>query len=134
MTFNKLLSIFSVVAMGDGLVAIFAPGQFMNRIWLNRTGPEGFLFIQGWGACLIAISVMAWAAKSLTDSTSRRLFALGLFTYHLIATILWLEDALSRGWTPFSAATFVGLVLFTLGFGYFLFVMRGSEVFSGETT
>ena len=133
MTFNKLLSIFSVVAMGDGLVAIFAPGQFMNLIWLNRTGPEGFLFIQGWGACLIAIGVMAWAAKSLTDPASRRLFALGLFNYHFIATILWLVDAVSRGWTYLSAASFVGLVLFTLGFGYFRFVIHASEVFSGET-
>ena len=134
MNFNTLLSIFSVIAMGDGIVAILAPGQFMNLIWLNRTGPEGYLFVQGWGACLIAISVMAWAAKSLTDSTSRRLFALGLFTYHLIATILWLEDALSRSWTPFSAATFVGLVLFTLGFGYFRFVNLGSQVWSRGTT
>ena len=133
MKFNALLTVFSVIAMGDGVVAILAPGHFMNLIWLNRTGPEGYLFVQGWGACLIAIGVMAWAAKSLTDSISRRLFALGLFTYHIIATLLWLVDAVSRGWTPFSAATFVGLVLFTLGFGYFRFVNLASEVLSRGT-
>lgn len=130
MKFNTLLTIFSAIAMGDGVVAILAPGPFMNLIWLNRAGPEGYLFVQGWGACLIAISVMAWAAKSLTDSPSRRLIALGFFTYHIIATILWLVDAVSRGWTPFSAASFVGLVLFTLGFGYFRFVNPASKVLS----
>ena len=122
MRFSTLLTIFSVIAMGDGLIAIFAPGPFMNLIWLNRTGPEAYLLIQGWGACLIAFSVMAWVAKSLTDSTSRQLFALCFFTYHFIATALWLVDALSRGWTLFSATSFVGLLLFTLGFGYFRFV------------
>ena len=130
MRFNTLLSIFSVVAMGDGVVAILAPGRFMNLIWLNRTGPEGYLFVQGWGACLIAISITAWAAKSLTDSPSRRLIALGFFAYHLAVTVLWLVDAGSRGWTPFSAATFVGLVLFTLGFGYFRLVNPAPKALS----
>ena len=126
MRFNTLLTISSAIAMGDGVVAILAPGPFMNLIWLNRTGPEAYLFVQGWGSCLIAFSVMAWVAKSLTDSASRRLFALGFFTYYIIATTVWLADAISWGWTPFSAATFVGLALFTLGFGYFRFVNPAS--------
>jgi hypothetical protein len=121
MRFNTLLTIFSAIAIGDGVIAILAPGPFMNLIWHNRTGPEAYLFVQGWGSCLIALSVMAWAAKSLTDSRSRRLFALGFFIYHLIAAGVWLVDALSRGWTTFSTVTFVGLLLFTVGFGYFRF-------------
>ena len=126
MRFNTLLTIFSVIAMGDGVIAILAPGPFMNLLWLNRTGPEGYLFVQGWGSCLIVFSVMAWAAKSLTDSTSRRLFALGFFTYHIIATMLLLVDAFSQGWTLFTAVTVVALALFTLGFGYFRFVNPAS--------
>lgn len=122
MKFKTLLTIFAVIAMGDGVVAILAPGPFLNAIWLNRAGPEAYLVVQGWGSCLIAFSVIAWGAKSLTDSASRQIVATGFFTYHMIATILWLVDSLSRGWTPFSAATFVGLVLFTLGFGYFRFL------------
>ena len=126
MSLDMLLTISSVIAMGDGVIAVLAPGPFINLIWQNRTGPESYLFVQGWGSCLIAFSVMAWAAKSLTDSTSRRLVALGFFTYYVIATIVWLVDAFSRGWTPFSAASFVGLVLFTLGFGYFRFMSSTS--------
>lgn len=134
MRFDTLLSIFALIAIGDGIVAILAPGHFMNFIWSNRTGPEGYLFVQGWGAALIAIGVMAWAAKSLTDSTSRQMFALACFTYNVVATTLWLVDAMSRGWTPLSAATFVGLALFTLGFGYFRFVNPASDLLSRGRT
>ena len=126
MRFDKLLTIFSIIAMGDGVIAILAPGHFMNLLWLDRTGPEGYLFVQGWGSCLVVFSVMAWVAKSLTDSASRRLFALGFFSYHSMATMLLLVDAFSQGWTLFSAVTFVGLVLFTLAFGYFGFVNPAS--------
>ncbi len=122
MRFNTLLTIFSVIAMGDGVVAILAPGHFSDLLWPHRTGPEAYLFIQGWGSCYVALSLMAWLARSVTDAASRRLFALGFFAYHCIAAILLLVDAFFRGWTLFSAATFVGLVLFALGFGYFRFV------------
>ena len=122
MKFKTLLTVFAAIAMGDGVVAILAPGPFLNLIWPDRAGPEAYFFVQGWGSCLIALSVMAWAARSLADSASRRLLATGFFTYHLIATVLWLVDALSQSWTLLSAATFVGLALFTLGFGYFRFL------------
>ena len=126
MRFNTLLTISSAIAMGDGVIAILAPGHLMDLIWLDRTGPEAYLFIQGWGSCLVAFSVMAWTARSLTDSASRLLLALGFFIYYIISTILWLVDAFSVGWTLFSAVTFVGLLLFTLAFGYFRFVNPAS--------
>ena len=107
--------------MADGLTAIFAPGPFIDLLWSHRTGPEAYLFSQGWGACLIVFSVMAWVAKSLTESSPRRLFSLGFFIYHFIATVILLVDGLTKGWTPLSVATIVALALFTIGFGYFRF-------------
>ena len=121
MSLNRLLTVFSVIAIGDAIVALLAPTPFSHLIWPHRTGPEADLFVRGWGSCLMALGLIAWAAKSVVDSTWRRRCVLGLFAYHLAVTISWLADALSHGWTPLSSASFGALVLFTLGFGYFGF-------------
>ena len=121
MKYNHLLTAFSAIALADGLMALFAPGAFVNVLWPRRFGPEVYFFIHGWGACLIGFSVMAWVARNLADANSRRLCALGLFVYHLIATGVFLVDGLSNGWTPLSMTTMVLLALFTIAFGYFRF-------------
>ena len=121
MSMNALLTVFSVIAMGDAVVALLVPGPFSNLIWPHRTGPEADLFVRGWGSCLMALGLIAGAARSVDDCALRRRCVLGLFAYHFAVSISWLVDALSHGWTPLSAATFAALVLFTLGFGYFRF-------------
>jgi drug/metabolite transporter superfamily protein YnfA len=126
MRFNKLLLIFALVSLGDGVIAILAPGPFMNFIWPHRAGAEANLFIQGWGCSLMALSVIAWLMSGLKDSASRRVFALGVFIYFSVAAVVWLLDGLSMGWTPLSVATLAGLGLFALAFGYFRFVKPGS--------
>jgi hypothetical protein len=121
MAFNTLLTVFAIVAMADGVVAVLAPGPFVHFIWINRAGPETNLFVQGWGACVMAFGVMAWAGKELRDTVSRQMLALTFFTYNVIVSVLWVLDARERGWTPASAASFVGILLFTVAFGYFRF-------------
>jgi hypothetical protein len=125
MRFNKLLLIFALVSMGDGVIAIFAPGPFLNFIWPHRAGAEANLFIQGWGCSLTALSVIAWFMRGRNDSASRRVFALGAFIYFSVAAVVWLLDGFSTGWTPLSVATLAGLGLFALAFGYFRFVKAG---------
>jgi len=108
-----------VIALGYGLVAVLLPGFLIQLLWLNPAGPEGYLLLQGWGSCLVAFSVIAWGARRLESAAARRVICLGFFTYFVIAAILWLADALSRGWTIFSALTLGLLVIFAVGFGYF---------------
>ena len=121
MAFNTLLTVFSIVAVGDGMLAMFAPGSFVHLIWIDGGAPEANLFVQGWGACVLAFGVMAWAGKELRDPPSRQLLALSLFTCNVLVSSLWFLDARTRGWTPTSAASFAGLALFTIAFGYFRF-------------
>lgn len=121
MTFKTFLGVFAMVALGDGVVAILAPMPFVNLIWAGRGGPEAALFVQGWGACLLALSVVAWTGRRLSHAASRQWLALGLLTYHLIVSAVWFADGQTHGWTPLSALTLVALLLFALGFGYFRF-------------
>lgn len=119
MKLNTLFTILAVIAFGYGAVAVLQPGFLVQLLWLNPAGPEGYLLLQGWGSCLIAFSVIAWGGRRLDSGQARRIISLGFFTYFVIAAILWLVDALSRGWTIFSILTFALLMLFALGFGYF---------------
>jgi hypothetical protein len=127
MSFKALLTIFSVVAMGDGVLAILAPGPFVNFIWRQRAWPEANLFVQGWGACLMALSLAAWAGRSLTDTVARRWLALSLLAYNLVVAVVWLLDAMSYGWTPLSLFTFAALLPLAGGFGYFRFVKLAKQ-------
>ena len=122
MKLNTLYTILAAIALGYGAVAVLLPGFLIQLLWLNPAGPEGYLLLQGWGSCLLAFSVIAWGARRLESAHARRVISLGFFTYFVIAAILWLVDALSRGWTIFSLLTFVLLLLFALGFGYFALV------------
>jgi hypothetical protein len=121
MAFNTLLTVYSIVAMGDGIVALFAPQSFVRLIWVHRTGPDINLFVQAWGAGVLAFGLMAWAGKALRDPAARHLLALAFFTYNVALSVLWFLDARTRGWTPPSAVAFAGLLLFTCAFAYFRF-------------
>ena len=119
MRFRTLLTVFSVVAMADGILAMIAPGPFVDFIWAHRASRDVNLFVQGWGACLMALSVAAWAGRRLADAAARRWLAVSLCTYNLVVSIAWLLDALSRGWTMLSALSFLTLVPLSAAFGYF---------------
>jgi len=110
-----------VIAAADGVVAMLAPGPFANLIWPDRLAPEAYLFVQGWGACLLAFSVLAATARRLIDPAALRACASMLFLYHGTAVIVWVVDATLRGWTPLRVATLMGLVLFALAFGWIRF-------------
>jgi hypothetical protein len=124
MKLNTLYTILAIIALGYGVVAVLLPGFLIQLLWPNPAGPEGYLLLQGWGSCLVAFSVIAWGARRLESLEACCLICLGFFTYFIMAAILWLVDALSRGWTIFSILTFALLVLFALGFGYFVMVKR----------
>lgn len=119
--FKTLLTLFAVIGMADGIVAVIAPGPFVNFIWRHRAWPDANLFVQGWGACLMALSLSAWAGRGLTDVASRRWLALSLCAYNLVVAAVWFLDAASHGWTTLSALTFATLLPLALAFGYFRF-------------
>jgi hypothetical protein len=118
MRFRAVLVVFAAVSAVDGVLAILAPNAFLHAIWPTRQMADGMLFVSGWGACLLALSALAWTNRNAQDSFVCRSISLSLFVYFSIASALWLTDALTIGWTILSAATFIGLAGFATAFGY----------------
>jgi hypothetical protein len=122
MRFRTVLVVFAVVSAMNGVVAICAPGSFMRAIWPARETAGAELFVRGWGACLFALSALAWTNRNAQDPFVRRSICLALFVYSGIAAAVWAEDARAIGWTIMSALTFVGLSVFASAFGYLRFL------------
>ena len=112
MRFRTALVVFAVVSAVDGLIAILAPGAFLHAIWPARQLAGADLFVSGWGACLLAMSGLAWTNRNTQDPFVCRSISQSLFAYFGIASAVWFTDALSIGWTVLSAATFIGLAAF----------------------
>ena len=121
MRFRTVLVVFAAISAVDGVLAIFAPGPFLHAIWPQRQTVGAELFVQGWGACLLALSALAWTNRNAQDRFVCKSIALALFVYCGVAAAVWLADARVIGWTLMSAATFVGLSAFASAFGYLRF-------------
>ena len=121
MRFRTVLVIFSVVSTVDGLLAILAPGPFLHAIWPEREVVGAELFVQGWGACLLALAALAWTHRHAQDPFLCKSIALALFVYFGVAAALWFADARVIGWTLMSAAMFIFLSGFASAFGYLRF-------------
>jgi len=118
MRFRTVLVVFAVVSALDGVLAIVAPHAFLHAIWPTRQMADATLFVSGWGACLLALSGLAWTNRNAQDRFVCRSISQSLFVYFSIAAAVWLADALSIGWTILSAVTFIGLAAFATAFGY----------------
>jgi hypothetical protein len=122
MRFRTVLVVFSAISAVDGVLAIFAPGPFLHAIWPQRETQGAELFVQGWGACLLALSALTWTNRNAQDPFVCRSIALALFVYFGVAAAVWFADARVIGWTLMSAATFIGLSAFASAFGYLRFL------------
>lgn len=121
MRFRTVLVVFAAVSAIGGVLAICAPGPFLHAIWPTRPTSGAELFVQGWGACLLALSALAWTNRNAQDPFVCRSIALALFVYFGVAAAVWFADARVIGWTVMSGATFIGLGAFASAFGYLRF-------------
>jgi len=111
--------LFAVVSAMSGALGVIAPGSFLHAIWPTREAAGAELFVRGWGACLLALSAMAWTNRNAQDPFVYRSIALALFVYFSVAAAVWFADARAIGWTVLSAVTFACLAGFASMFGYF---------------
>jgi hypothetical protein len=121
MRFRTVLVVFAAVSAIAGVLAICGPRLFLRAMWPERETVGAELFVQGWGACLLALSALTWTNRNAQDPFVCRSIALALFVYFGVAAAVWFADARVIGWTLMSAATFTGLSVFASAFGYLRF-------------
>ncbi len=127
MRINLIFTIHAVVSIIYGVLGLLFTGFVASLLFQNPPGSEAYILGKGWCACLVALGVLAWGARGLQDVKARRLMAVGFFVYFLIGTVVWLLDQIARGWILFGWVTFFLLLLFMIGYGYFLFIHPEKE-------
>jgi hypothetical protein len=118
---KTLLSIFAVIAGAYGIIAVAVPGFLSPLLWPGQIAPNGYLLLQGWGACLFGLAVVAWGVRASADNAARTAAALGIGLYALVSAVCWFKDAQSRGWAPLGVASFALLCVFAIAFGTVVF-------------
>lgn len=122
----------TIVALIFAVGLLLAPkpmlGIFGVNIGAGVTANASINFVtQLLGAALILPGLLTWFASSMADAGARRSVTISLFVFELAGLAVSLLGMLSKvmsvtGWA------IVGLfLLFTLGYGFFLF-MRQSEI------
>jgi len=122
MKLNSLFTIHAIVSIIYGVAGLLFTGFTASLLFQNPPAPEAYVLGRGWSACLVALGVLAWGARSVQDVKARKLMVLGFFMYFIIGTVVWLLDQIERDGILFGWVTFFMLLLFAIGYGYFLII------------
>ncbi len=119
MVFRAFLSIYAVLAALAGATLILAP-EFALAGFGVTLSPMGLVIYQFWGAALMGLGLMAWAARATEAPGPRRAFALALFVANALSCVMALRGqgagANALGWSNVAlfgllAAAFAALAL-----------------------
>jgi hypothetical protein len=124
---NNLFTFHDLISIIYGVVGLLFTGFVASLLFQNPPGPEAYILGKGWCTCLIVMGVLAWGARGLRDVKARKLMAPAFFVYFITGAVIWLLDQIARGWILFGWVTFFLLLLFTIGYGYFLFMHQEIE-------
>jgi hypothetical protein len=120
MKLNTLFTITAIVTLAFGVGFLFAPGPLLALYGLS-IDPAGALLARFAGAAFIAFTPLTWLGRQFSDTQVRRMLVVSIFPTFAIGFVVALLAQLaglmnSLGWL------YVALpLLFTLGYGYFLF-------------
>ena len=120
MKLSNLFVFNSVVALVYGIGSVVMPVYMLSLHGMTQ-GPTEALVGQFMGVSMIAIGLMTWLSRNITDSGSKKAIITGLLISDIIGFIVVLLGMLSNlmnalGWV----AAGIYLVL-TLGYAYFRF-------------
>ena len=121
MKIKTLLIISAIILVVFGLAFAILPGQLLELYGNPVDAPMKYLG-QLFGAALIALAVLTWAARNSPDNEARRAIALALFLGHGVGFVVALIGQLGEvvnalGWFTVAIYFFI-----SIGFGYFRFV------------
>lgn len=126
MKFKTIFVIHAIVPLAYGFCFELVP-QLMLSIYGVTQGPGEILMARYFGVALIAIGLVFWLARDVTDAGARRAIILGLLISNIIGVIVSVQGTLSGvmsavGW---SAVGIYGLL--ALGLGYLFMSPNSAE-------
>ena len=121
MKLKTLLSINAIIALGYGICFVLVPKTVLS-VYGMTDNPSAMLAGQFFGDALIALGLLTWLARNVSDPETRKAFILALLISDVVGLIVSVQGTLSEvmsavGWSA------VGIYLFlALGFAYFQFM------------
>ncbi len=121
MKLSTLMVINAVVALAYALGMLLMPATLLSLYGMT-SGSSEQLMAQFFGVGLVAIGLLTWFARNVTDAGTRRAIILALLVSHAIGVIVSVPGTLSGvmnavGWSAVALYLLLGL-----GYAYFQFV------------
>ena len=123
MSYKLLFVLNAIAALIFGLVFLFVP-IMMLKLLGAETYVVAILLGRFFGTAMIALGLLLWFTKDVTDESMQRWMAISMFICAMLGLILSVVGVSpasgvirSNGWV-----TIVGYLLFTLGYAYLLFL------------
>ena len=131
MKLRTILMLNGIVASAYGISFLLVPATVLEIYGLTQ-GPSEQLAGQYFGVALVAIGLMTWLSKDISDVSTQRALILSLLISNLAGVIVsvlgTLNDVMSVvGWSAVAIYVF-----FALGYGYFQFVKTSARPLSSE--
>ena len=125
MKLNTLFVAWAVVGAIFGLGFFLVPAMVMAQYGPGTPSTNEIDLGRLLGASYLGYAVLAWVARSITDTAARRKIVLANFVLTVLTLALFLKttliDGASTGPNWFNV---VLMALFVIGFGYFYFTKR----------
>ena len=127
MNLTNLFRLHAILAAVYAVGLIAVPQRLIGLLTALPLNPVAVDVARLFGAALILVAYIAWRASLLTDHDSRRMIAVGLFTYTILGMVIALLGQISGTWNALGWSTVISYLIFVFGYGYFLLLRPEKE-------
>jgi NAD/NADP transhydrogenase beta subunit len=120
MKLSNLMIINAIVALVYGIAFVLVPTTVLGLYGMTQ-GTSEALAGQFFGVTLIAIGLLTWFARKVTDSDAQRAIILSLLISDVIGVIVAVMGTVSGVMNSFGWSAVVIYLLLALGYAYFQF-------------
>ena len=120
MKLNNLLIINAIVALIYGIGFVLVPTTVLSLYGMTQ-GTSEALAGQFFGVALIAIGLLTWFARNVTDSDSQRAIILSLLISDVIGVIVAVLGTVNGVMNAFGWSAVLIYLILALGYAYFQF-------------
>jgi len=121
MRLSSFLIFNAVIALVFGIGFVLVPGT-MATLYGMTAGPEVNLAGQFFGVELIAVGLLCWLARNVSDSAAQRAMILAFLIADVIGLIVSIMGTLSGVFNAVGWSAVVIYLVLSLGFAYFQFM------------